>query len=43
MENLGIEAMLIVILILIIVIEDYIFPKKLDSKKKIFWLNILII
>lgn len=37
MENLGIEAMLIVVSILIIVIEDDIFPKNLIvSKKKSF-------
>lgn len=34
MENLGIEAMLIVISILIIVIEDDIFPKNLIVRKK---------
>lgn len=38
MENLGIEAMLIVISILIIVIEDDIFPKNLIVRKK----NLLI-
>ena len=36
MENLGIEAMLIVISILIIVIEDHFFPKNLIVRKKSF-------